>query len=100
MRESKIESYMLKQAKKYNCLFCKFISPANNGVPDRIILHPSFTKPTFIELKRPGEKPRPLQKAVHAKMKKYGADIYIIDSMENVDTFFQQKFGQKRSDTP
>ena len=39
MRESKIEEYMRKMAGSHDTLYLKFVSPANSGVPDRILIH-------------------------------------------------------------
>ena len=42
-------------------LCLKFTSPSMTGIPDRIILLPK-AKIEFIEKKRPGREPRPIQK--------------------------------------
>lgn len=64
----------------------KFVSPGNAGVPDRIVLLPNG-KMQFVELKAPGEKPRPLQVAVHEEFRRLGFEVLVIDSMEGVDDF-------------
>jgi hypothetical protein len=38
----------------------------------------------FAELKRPGEKPRKLQGAVHRMLRKLGFRVYVIDSKDGV----------------
>lgn len=91
MRESKIEAYLKQKVEKAGGICLKFISPSNNGVPDRIILHPGLPKPTFVETKAPGQSPRKLQLAVHRKMEKYGADVYILDDKEKIDRFLSEK---------
>lgn len=86
--EGEIEDYMRKQAKKYDFLYYKFVSPSHNGVPDRILI--GHGKTVFVELKRPGETPRKLQQEVHKEMRKHGAIVYVIDNKPDVDTLLQE----------
>ena len=51
MRESYIEQKLGKTVRSMGCLYYKFISPGNNGVPDRIIITPSG-RVYFVELKQ------------------------------------------------
>lgn len=44
----------------------------------------------FVEVKRPGEELRPLQKAVHKIFKKLGFNVYVIDNLEDVDRFIAE----------
>lgn len=90
MLESKIEAFLRKQVEKEGGLCMKFISPGHNGVPDRIILHPALQKTTFVETKAPGEDTRKLQKAVHKKLREYGAEVYTLDTKEKVLQFLQK----------
>ena len=60
MKESQIEAKIRDYARARGCLCWKFVSPGNPGVPDRIIISPTGAV-LFMEIKRPGEKPRPLQ---------------------------------------
>jgi len=61
MRERKIETMLVKQVKAAGGMALKLISPGMAGVPDRIVLLPGG-RILFVELKAPGEKPRPLQR--------------------------------------
>ena len=81
--EGKIETYLRKQAEKIGYLCLKFTSPANNGVPDRIVIGDNLT--VFIELKAPGEEPRPLQRRVINNMIQRGAYVYVIDNKKDID---------------
>lgn len=59
--ESSIENSVVERAKKLGVKFVlKFTPTAQAGWPDRIALIPGGS-PVFMEFKRPGEKPRPLQ---------------------------------------
>lgn len=61
MREKEIESALVKRVKENKGLCLKFTSPSMTGIPDRIILLPKG-KIGFVETKRPGGEPRPIQK--------------------------------------
>ena len=86
--ENKIEKYFRDEIEKINGKALKFYSPGNNGVPDRIVLLNG--KCYFVELKKPGAKPRKLQKAVMKTFNKLGFKVYVIDSIEKVDLFIRQ----------
>ena len=62
----------------------KFVSPGTRGVPDRVILLPDG-RTVWVELKRPGESPRPDQVAIHRRMAEAGAVVLVVDSYEAVD---------------
>lgn len=85
--EGIIESYLETQSKNRNILCFKFVSPGNKGVPDRILI--GNGKTVFVELKAPGEKPRPLQKYVINKMRKAGADVRVADTKEKVNAILK-----------
>ena len=80
--ENDVETYLYKQAKKHDILCYKFTAPSTRGVPDRILI--GNGKTIFLELKRPGEKPRKLQVAIHKKMQEHGATVFVADTKELV----------------
>jgi hypothetical protein len=82
-RERSVEAYFREQCRQAGLLCLKFVSPARNGVPDRLVIGGGRT--VFVELKRPGGRPRRLQQAMHAKLRRYGADVHVIDSRDAVD---------------
>ena len=55
-----------------------------NGCPDRIVLLPG-ERIGFIEVKAPGEKPRPLQESRHTAIRGLGFKVYVIDGMEQIE---------------
>lgn len=83
MLESKVESHLCKEAKKRGGVALKFVSPGMNGVPDRIVLLPNG-KMGFVELKAPGEKPRPLQIKRMRGLEKLGFQTYVADKKEMI----------------
>ena len=59
IRESAIEAKVVRHCRA-NGYYCRKLSAiASNGMPDRMICHGG--KVLFLELKRPGNKPTPLQ---------------------------------------
>ncbi len=87
MLERKVEGRLVERAKQHGGLAIKWTSPAFSGVPDRIVFLPGG-RIIFVELKRPGEKPSPLQSRVHQLLTELGADVRVVDSPEAVDALF------------
>lgn len=88
MLEKSIEKKLKDEIEKMGGKAFKFSSPGNNGVPDRIVLFKG--KSYFVELKKPGEDLRPLQKVVRKRFKKLGFKVYVIDSYEKVGEFVNE----------
>ncbi len=83
MREKEIEK-KLNQAVKCRGGICpKFVSPGYDGMPDRIVLFPGG-KIAFVEVKAPGEKPRPLQLSRHRLLRRLGFRVYVLDAAEQI----------------
>lgn len=53
------------------------------GIPDRLVILPGG-KCIFVELKREGEKPRPIQDFRIKQLMHLGCNVLIIDSLEDV----------------
>jgi hypothetical protein len=87
MLEKKIEERLKTRAKAAGGLAVKWVSPSMSGVPDRIVFLPGG-KIIFVELKRPGERPTPLQDRIIGMLRGLGADVRVVDSMEKVDEIF------------
>lgn len=87
MIENDIETYFTKQVKLGGGLCFKFTSPSNRGVPDRVVIMNGHT--VFVELKRPGGKPRKLQDIILKRIIKRGGDARVIDTKEQVDDFIR-----------
>ncbi|HAP5399758.1 TPA: VRR-NUC domain-containing protein [Enterococcus faecalis] len=82
--ENDIEKYLVRQIKRIGALCYKFTSPGTRGVPDRIILYQGNV--FFVELKRPGGKPRKDQLKTIEKFKEQLIPVFVIDSKQGVDT--------------
>lgn len=81
--EGKIEQYLKSQAEKKGFFCVKFTSPGTRGVPDRLLIGHGHT--VFIELKKQGEHTRLSQDCVIENIRKYGGEVYVIDSKSSVD---------------
>lgn len=67
----------------------KFVSPGQNGVPDRIVLVP-YGRIYFVETKAPGKKLRKLQEYVCGLIKRLGFRVLRIDTKEKVEAFVRE----------
>lgn len=85
MQEKDIEKYLVKRVKEMGGKAYKWVSPGNDGVPDRIVFFSGMT--VLVELKAPGKKPTPLQIARHKELAKLGQKVLVLDSKESVDEF-------------
>lgn len=83
MREKTIEQKFVMEVKRVGGLALKFTSPGFDGVPDRIVLFPGG-KMAFVEVKAPGEKPRPLQLARHRLLRRLGFKVYVLDDESQI----------------
>ena len=83
MREKSIEEKLVAAVKAVGGVCWKFTSPGTAGVPDRIVLMP-FGRIGFVEVKAPGEKPRPLQLSRHKLLRRLGFPVYVLDAEEQI----------------
>lgn len=91
MIENQVENRLKKRVMARGGKALKFISPGLSGVPDRLILFPGG-KVIFVELKAPGEKPRPLQVKRAKELRTLGFQVYCLDSLIAVDEFIDEVF--------
>lgn len=87
MKESEIEKYLVKKVQGIKGLCMKWVSPGNSGVPDRIVIFDRGVY--FIELKRPGERPRALQVETIRRLQMQDMIVFVIDSKQRVDEFIK-----------
>ena len=83
MREKVIEQKLSLMVKKRGGICPKFVSPGYDGMPDRIVLLPGCHF-FFLEVKAPGQKPRPLQIARHKLLTRLGFKVYVLDNEEQI----------------
>ena len=83
MRERVIEQCLVKAVKARGGMCPKFISPGMDGMPDRLVLLPQCHI-GFVEVKAPGEKPRPLQLHRHEQLRRLGFQVYVLNGIEQI----------------
>ncbi|MEL7608838.1 MAG: VRR-NUC domain-containing protein [Bacillota bacterium] len=83
MREKIIEQKLVKSVKNMGGIALKFTSHGFDGMPDRIVLLPGG-RMAFVEVKAPGEKPRPLQLARHKLLRGLGFKVYILNDERQI----------------
>jgi hypothetical protein len=89
MRENTIEAYLRDEVKKIGGRAYKFVSPGNDGVPDRLVCLPGG-KIFFVELKAPGKKPTVLQLRQQENLRHLGCSVRVIASKDEVDWFIKE----------
>ena len=82
IRESNVEQYLVRKMKEAGGLCYKFVSPGCDGVPDRICIYRGQV--IFVELKRPGEMPRKLQR--HRAVSYTHLDVYKRQALPQIIT--------------
>jgi hypothetical protein len=88
MKEKVIEEYLRDEIKAIGGRAYKFISPGNDGVPDRLAVLPGG-RVIFVELKATGKGPRPLQELQIKRLQDLGHTVFVIDSKQGVDAVVQ-----------
>ena len=48
----------------------------------------------FVEVKAPGEKPRPLQLSRHRLLRRLGFSVYVLDGAEQIETILREIGGE------
>ncbi len=85
MKEKTIEAYLRDKVKAQGGKAYKFVSPGNDGVPDRLVCLPGG-RVFFVETKAPGKTSTPLQQRRQRELRDMGFTVYAdIDSKEKVD---------------
>ena len=83
MREKQIEQQLVKAVKAAGGTCPKLVSPGTDGMPDRMALLPGG-RIVFVEVKAPGQKPRPLQMRRHGTLRDLGFKVCVLDAPEQI----------------
>ena len=83
MREKQIEQRLVRAVKAHSGICPKLVSPGFDGMPDRMVLLPGG-RIGFVEVKAPGQKPRPLQTRRHGQLRALGFRVYVIDRIDQI----------------
>ena len=84
--EKDIERWLGNQLKKMGCIYMKFVSPGNDGVPDRIIILPGGGV-IFVELKDTTGKLMANQRVQISRLRKQGALVFVVTGMLDAELF-------------
>lgn len=90
MREKEIEQALVKAVKARGGMCPKLTSPGTDGMPDRIVLLPQG-RMSFVEVKAPGKKPRPLQVHRHEELRNLGFPVFVLDSLDQIKEILDER---------
>lgn len=77
-----IEAKAKKELMKWGWKVIKLIHTSEPGIPDRLALRDKVAG--FIEFKRPGFEPTPLQLLRHAQLRRLGFEVIVATSVNDV----------------
>lgn len=89
LQEREIEKALVTAVKEKGGICPKWVSPGCAGVPDRVVLMPKG-RAAFVEVKRKGEKPRPLQEYRHRQLRALGFKVYVLDDIKNIKQILKE----------
>lgn len=84
--EKHIEAHLVKKVKEIGGVAYKFVSPANRGVADRVVVLPGGGV-IFVEVKSATGKLSPLQEQFAKDMQRLGQNYIVLKSREEVNAF-------------
>lgn len=89
MLERDVEKALVRTVKNAGGIAPKFTSPGTVGMPDRLIILPEG-KVCFVELKAPGQKPRPIQIRQMDRLTQLGCMARIIDHPNQIQELIDE----------
>lgn len=89
MTEREVEKKLVDGVRKLGGRAYKFVSPGNDGVPDRIVVLPGIS-PVFVELKTETGRLSSLQNVQIKKLKDLGQDVRVLYGLEDVKRFLEE----------
>lgn len=84
MKESTIETHLVKRIRRMGGAAYKFVSPAHRGVADRVVCLPDGST-WFVELKAEGGRLSPLQKVFADEMRRLRQKYVCLWSKDQID---------------
>ena len=84
VREKTVEQKLIQAVRAKGGVCWKFVSPSTVGVPDRVVIMPGGHI-GFVEVKAPGEKPRPVQEVRINQLRGLGATCLVLDDISEVE---------------
>ena len=89
LTQEEIERRMGEMLSRRGCLYYKFESPGNPGVPDRIVITPEG-RIVFVELKTAIGRLRNLQRYQIERMQAHGAEVCTVRGWDEAKTFVEE----------
>ena len=89
MRESELERILVDEIRNAGGKAYKWISPGNDGVPDRIVFFPDG-EVYFLELKTEKGKPRPQQLVQIKFLESFGQHAAVVYGIGGIINFFRE----------
>lgn len=90
MREREIEQILVREVKGLGGRAYKWVSPGNDGVPDRIVILPG-RNPVFVEVKTERGRLSSLQKIQLDRLRKLEQDTAVVKGVKGVSEFFKAR---------
>ena len=88
MLEKDIEKILVGEVKKLGGRAYKWVSPGNDGVPDRIVVFPN-RPPIFVELKSETGRLSALQQVQIKRLRELGQAVIVVKGIDGLSQFFQ-----------
>lgn len=89
MRESEIEKILVDGIRKLGGRAFKWVSPGNDGVPDRIVVLSGYPA-IFVEMKTVTGKLTSLQRVQIERLQKMGQDVRVLYGEKETQTFLEE----------
>lgn len=88
MLEKDIEKVLVAKVRKLGGRAYKWVSPGNDGVPDRIVILPGM-RPVFVELKAENGRLSTLQKVQIRRLLDMGQEVRVLRGIREVEQFLE-----------
>ena len=88
VRERDVEKWLVSQVRKMGGEAYKFVSPGNDGVPDRLVCMPDGLV-YFIELKTDQGRPSGIQQWQMKRLRRMGCNVFLVTGMEEAKDFIR-----------
>lgn len=88
VRERDIEKWLAGRIRQMGGEAFKFVSPGNDGVPDRLVCMPGG-RVYFVELKTDEGRPSGLQQWQMERLRRLGLNVYLITGLEEAVQFIE-----------
>lgn len=89
MLEREVEKKLVDGVRRIGGRAYKFVSPGNDGVPDRIVVLPD-TAPMFVELKTESGRLSRLQKVQITRLENLGQNVRVLYGAKDVENFLEE----------